>query len=666
MAGRVSAALHGVQWVSTGALFDQLEQSGREEEPPFEARPQQRRMALAVEEAFQRGQHLVVEAGTGTGKTLAYLVPAVLSGRQVVVSTATKTLQDQLWRKDLPLLRARSGLSVEAALLKGRQNYLCLLRFEHFQAQPSFPSPDEATHWPQLREWALSTQTGDRAESALPDAWGSWERLSTRSEECRGQKCPLYQSCFVTKARAKAAEAKVVVVSHALFFADLALRTRPAAFELGLSVLPRYEAVVFDEAHALEEVATEHFGATLSSGALFRLGNDAAMKIPGANPLLFALGLKLKDASKAFFEQLQKSWRLQAESDLRLDEQAREQLALAAVPLGKVLDALETAAFDDTPHHAFELDSLFRRAGEAKQALEAFASGAPPEEPWVYWARRRGKGTALKAAPVEMGGTLGRTLYGQVETVVFTSATLSTAPPKADDADAFEFVARRFGLAAGRFEALRVDSPFDYEKQAALYLPSLPLPTAPGFAAAAQEELERLLGLTEGRAFLLFTSLKQMDAFHERLAPRLQARVQVLKPGERPRQALLDAFVERPSVLFASQGVWEGVDVPGPALSLVVVDRLPFAPPDEPLTAARVEGLKREGRDAFEEHQLPQAALALRQGFGRLIRSATDRGVLALLDARVRTKAYGRFFLERLPKAVRCTDFESLERWWRG
>ncbi len=658
---RPPGALHGVQWLTAGAVFDQLEQAGGD----FEPRPQQRAMALEVEAALRDGKTLVVEAGTGTGKTLAYLIPAVLSGRQVVVSTATKTLQEQLWRKDIPLLREKSGLTVDAALLKGRQNYLCLLRYESFESQPTFAAPEEASHWPGLRAWAQATKTGDRGESELPDAWTTWERLSTRSEECRGQKCPLYQSCFVTKARAAAAEAKVVVVTHALFFADLALRTRPASLELGLSVLPRYDAVVFDEAHALEEVATEHFGATVSSGALLKLGNDASRKIPGANPLLFALGLKLKDTARAFFDGLSQQLQLTPEAELRLNDEAREEVSALAAPLRQVLEALQTAAHDDSPHHAFELDALERRSGEALAALHTFTGEAPQAEPWVYWARRRGRGNALKAAPVEVGPTLTRTLYGQVDAVVFTSATLSTAPlsRRSDDGD-FDFTARRFGLDERRYQQLKVDSPFDYRAQAALYLPPLPAPQAPGWSEAAQAELTRLLALTHGRAFLLFTSLRALDAFHLALEPQLAPHFQVLKQGERPRQALLDAFVERPSVLFGSQSFWEGVDVPGAALSLVVVDRLPFAPPDEPLNAARVESLQAQGRDAFQEHQLPQAALALRQGFGRLIRSATDRGVMALLDARVRTKAYGRFFLERLPNATRCMDFETLEAWW--
>jgi ATP-dependent DNA helicase DinG len=656
-------ALHGIQWLSAAALFDQLEQAG---EGTFEPRPQQRKMALAVEAAFKGGHHLVVEAGTGTGKTLAYLVPAVLSKRQVVVSTATKTLQDQLWRKDLPLLQQKSGLEIDAALLKGRQNYLCLLRYEWFEANPTFAAPEEAAHWPGLREWAKSTVSGDRAESQLPDDFSPWSRLSTTSDECRGQKCPLYQNCFVTKARAKAAAAKVVVVSHALFFADLSLRTRPASLELGLSVLPRYEAVVFDEAHALEEVATEHFGATVASGALGRLGNDAGAKIPGANPLLFALGLKLKDESRAFFDTLHRTLRLPEDGDLRLDDAARAQVVKAAVPLTRTLEALETSSRDDSAHHAFELDAISRRASELRLSLSMF-DGDAHGEPWVFWVRRRGRGTMLKAAPVEVGDTLQRTLYQQVDSVVFTSATLSTAPLKSrDDAHAFEFVAQRFGLDGRSYDKLRVDSPFQYEKQAALYLPNLPPPSSPDWSAQAEDELRALIALTQGRAFVLFTSLAKMDSFHERLHGELSEHWQVLKQGERPRQALLDAFVAKPSVLFASQSFWEGVDVVGEALSLVVVDRLPFAPPDEPLNAARVEALQQQGRDAFDEHQLPQAALALRQGFGRLIRSTTDRGVMALLDSRVRTKAYGRFFLERLPAAKRCMDFDAIERWWNA
>ncbi len=623
--------------------------------PGFELRPPQVALAQAVEAALREGTHLIAEAGTGTGKTLAYLVPAVLSGKKIIISTATRNLQDQIFFKDIPLLRDQVGLSFDAALLKGRANYLCAHRFESFDRAPLFASPDDATHFSALRTWAIGTQTGDRAESALPDDWSAWSQLSTTSDNCLGGKCPLYESCFVTKARRTAEASQIIVVNHALFFADLSLRIRGG--EEGLRVLPRYDAVIFDEAHALEDVATEHFGVAVSSGALLQLGSDAIRQRGTAS----ALGLKLRDAAHAFFRDVQRTLFLEGragDGDARMDAVKAAPLRPKAKPLLQALAALAAMTSDAEG----ELGALHRRASESAAHLDFLLRAE--DATYVYWAQQKGRSTSLKGAPIDIGQTLARRLYSSVDTVVFTSATLC-APAASGRETSFDFAVERFGLKQRAWKSLRVDSPFDWPRQAGLYLPAqLPEPSATGFLDAAEAEIQRLLELTGGRAFVLFTSLKAMEAMHARLAPKLPG--QVLLQGERPRRALLDAFTRRPSVLFASQSFWEGVDVPGDALSLVIIDKLPFAPPNEPLTAARIEAIKARGAEPFDSFQVPQAALALRQGFGRLIRSRTDRGIVALLDVRVTKKRYGKALLDALPPATRFTRFADVANWYRG
>jgi len=619
--------------------------------PGFELRPPQLKLARAVEEALRHGTHLVAEAGTGTGKTLAYLVPSALSGKKVIISTATRNLQDQIFFKDIPLLRDEVGLEFDAALLKGRANYLCAHRFEWFERAPMFASPDDATHFTALRKWAMTTETGDRAESALPDDWPSWTQLSTTSDNCLGGKCDLYERCFVTKARRTAEASQLIVVNHALFFADLSLRIRGA--EDGLRVLPKYDAVIFDEAHALEDVATEHFGVGVSSGALLSLGSDAIRQKGPAS----AMGLKLRDLAFAFFRDVQHTLSMQGDGDARMDAEKIAPLRVKVKPLLQALGALAAMTSD----HEGELAALNRRSRETVANLDFLLRADDPT--CVYWATHKGKGTALKGAPIDIGDTLAKKLYSAVDTVVFTSATLCAPAPNGREVS-FDFAAERFGLKHREWSALRVDSPFDWPSQAALYLPpNLPEPAAPGFQDAAEVEIERLLELTGGRAFVLFTSLRAMEAMHARLAPKLPG--QVLLQGQRPRRALLEAFTAQPSVLFASQSFWEGVDVPGDALSLVIIDKLPFAPPNEPLTAARIEAVKARGQEPFDAFQVPQAALALRQGFGRLIRTRTDRGIVALLDVRVTRKRYGKALLDALPPATRFGSFDGVAQWYR-
>jgi ATP-dependent DNA helicase DinG len=636
--------------------------------PGYEHRADQLRMAHAVAEALARRAYLVAEAGTGTGKTLAYLVPAVLSGRRIIVSTATKTLQEQIWQKDLPLLREACGLSFHAAYLKGRSNYLCLARAAEFSRAPTFAVREEAAFWPRIQAWADETGTGDRGELDLPEQLLSWKDLSATSETCTGRECPLYEECFVTRARAAAAEADVLLVNHHLFFADLAMRTSRA----GVEILPEPDAVVFDEAHAIEDVATEYFGLQISSYRVEELARDAARAVsdrPDLASFIKAATAELRRAGERFFHGIADGLRGGADSrgrrggprSLPLENDARGPLTEEILlPLAREQQRVDEAlqelrdllADADTP----QLSQISRRAGELRVELAAVTAMKEPTR--VYFGELRGRGVFLRAAPIDVSLELQERLYRRVDTAVFTSATLAAQ-------GRFEFFRGQIGLAP-EFDVVeaRYDGPFDFARQAAIVSPDgLPEPNDPAFLSRAPEVIRELAAITGGRAFVLCTSTRNMNALH-RAARHLPYRI--LLQGERPKGRLLELFREEPSVLFATASFWEGVDVPGEALSLVVIDRLPFAPPGDPVVAAKLRALELRGEDGFSSLQVPSAALALRQGFGRLVRTRTDRGLVAVLDRRLVSKGYGRAFLATLPPSPLLRSVEEARRWWDG
>jgi ATP-dependent DNA helicase DinG len=636
--------------------------------PGYEVRDDQLAMAHAVARTIERHRYLVAEAGTGTGKTLAYLVPAALSGRRVVVSTATKTLQEQIWWKDLPLLRERCGLEFTAAYLKGRSNYLCLHRLAEFDRAPTFAERGDAAYWPRIRAWAGSTETGDRSEVDLPDQFLTWKDLSATSESCLGRDCEAWDECFVTRARAQAGAADVLLVNHHLFFADLAMRTGRA----GVEILPDYDVVIFDEAHAIEDVATEYFGLAVSSWRIEELARDAHRAVsdrPDLASLMKEATHSLRKAGERFFSAVADGLRANAGGRSRRparrrgdeDEAVRAPLTEAVLGpadlelarLDGALAALRDALTDaESPAVA----QIARRAGELRVELAAVTALKEPSR--VYFGEIRGRGVFLRAAPIDVAEELVERLYRRTDTVVFTSATLAAQ-------GRFEFFRRQVGLAPEfDVEEARFPGPFDFERQAALIQPSgLPEPAEAGFIPAAAEVIRALTEVTGGRAFVLCTSTRNMLALHDasRALP-----YRILLQGERPKHRLLEAFREEPSVLFATQSFWEGVDVPGEALSLVVIDRLPFAPPGDPIVAARLAALEAQGRDGFAELQVPSAALALRQGFGRLVRTREDRGLVAVLDRRLVTKGYGRAFLATLPRCPLLRSVEDARRWWEA
>jgi ATP-dependent DNA helicase DinG len=624
----------------------------------YEHRPEQLTLAREVARAFDERRILVAEAGTGTGKTLAYLVPAILSGRRVVVSTATKNLQDQLFHKDLPLVRDTLGLPVRATLVKGRANYLCLHKLERARTGALLDSREDADAFAMLLRWAERTETGDRAELMLPEGFAGWRQVSTTPEGCLGTRCPQHSACFVTRLRQQAEDSELVVVNHALFFADLVVRTGRGG---GEGVLPRYEAVIFDEAHGLEDAATEFFGTTVSSHRFEELARDAQGALPLEDSragVLSALAVKVRAEAEALWAAAPRAVGMTDEGTVRLTAQAFGPLSRQ---LEAVLEGLGALGGFASGHEEADLLALARRASELGAELDFVRRADAPDH--VYWAEGRGRGLFLRAAPISVAEAMRERLYGSVDTVVFTSATLRTGT-------SFEYFCRQVGLLDDAGEAvvpltqLAVPSSFDYASQSALYLPAeLPEPREPGFPEAVAEEIARLVEVTGGRAFALFTSLRNMERVHGLLSKRLP--YPMLLQGEAPKPVLLDAFQSTPSVLFASASFWEGVDVPGDALSLVILDKLPFAAPTHPVVAARIEALEKAGREPFSSYQLPEAALALRQGFGRLIRTRTDRGIVALLDVRVGRKAYGRQLLAGLPPARRFREIRPLAEWFR-
>ena len=619
--------------------------------PAFEPRPSQRTMAAEVGDVLAGGGVLLAEAGTGTGKTLAYLVPAILSGRRVLVSTGTRNLQDQIYYKDLPALREALGVAFTAAYMKGRANYLCLQRFESVVEDGGQRGRADDAYIDALREWAQQTETGDRSEvEDLPDDYPLWNEISAASENCIGTECPRYDDCFVTRMRRQALESDLVIVNHHLLCADAAVRQGAYG-----EVIPSCACTVIDEAHQLENVATQYFGIGVSNYRLEELARDGQRVLAGSDPS----GDPDGDDARRRVDDVRYRGNVFVEALKNIvpeGDQARvtaERLAPVAEPgraLGESLGALQDGlgGLADAPE---EVAALARRAGELRDKIRFLLDAS--DTGFVYFLERRGKGVFLRAAPIDVSGKVRELILERGESTVLTSATLAVD-------NKFDYVCGRLGI-TDAFE-MRLPPEYDFASQAVLYLPRrMPEPRSERFAGAMARELGELLRATRGRAFVLFTSYANLRAVHRQLDPDLP--YPLLVQGSAPRPVLLREFRATPqAVLLATASFWQGVDVAGEALSCVVIDKLPFASPSDPVTAARIEAIEAAGGNAFAEYQVPLAILTLLQGFGRLLRHRSDRGVLALFDARVRTRGYGRRFLDSLPPAPTTHDIDDVRR----
>jgi len=617
----------------------------------YEHRPGQLEMAEAVHDAFEAHHHAIVEAGTGTGKTLAYLIPAICSGRRVVISTATKSLQEQLYSKDIPFLQKHFAPNLKVAVMKGRANFLCVAKLHQMADQGLLKGMEELDAFRQIKDWAKLTETGDRAElTFLPDDSELWGRLDAHRDTCTGQKCPSFNPCFVTGMHQRAKEADLIIVNHHLFFADLALKHD----DFG-SILPEYSAVVFDEAHEIEDVASDYFGRQISNFRFEELARDADQTLRLlrlGTPALLRKTQRIRERSRAFFEAFPaREGRypfMRAERDAFIEQHREPYDALA-----DSLKGMETefAAMAQKPE---ELLRVARRSFELRQELSfLFESN---EKNFVYWFERRNKGVFLAATPIDVSQILRERLFEQFDTVVLTSATLTVG-------GRFDYIRQRLGLDHAKDKTLPPE--FEYGEQALLYIPrKMPDVRDAGFAGKAADEIVQLLEVSQGRAFCLFTSYAQMNELYERVRTRVE--FPLLLQGTAPKPVLLERFKNTAgAVLFATASFWQGVDVPGAQLSCVIVDRLPFAVPSDPVVAARVRALQEDGRNAFAEYQLPQAVLSLKQGFGRLIRTRTDRGILALLDNRIQRMAYGKIFVDSLPRYGKTHELAEVARFFQ-
>lgn len=626
--------------------------------PGYEARPGQQQMAEAVSRVLGEPdpRSLVVEAETGLGKTLAYLIPAVLSGRKVVVSTNTRNLQDQILKGEIPFIQQYIDSGLKALSVKGRQNYLCLYRWHQYRAageQELFADREDG----RIAAWLMETEFGDRSELKwLSGSSPVWQKICCQSHFCLGSDCPDSSACFLNRLRREAARSDLLVVNHHLLFSDLAVRRSGYG-----EVLPRYEAVIFDEAHHLEEVATAFFGYSFTRYQVLDLVADverrALSELTGKKKkqqAVLGAARAVDGHLEQFFSQFPPEKGRFPLSGL-LEKQpglvsGRDTMVRGLTRLADAMEGLDSLAEPWEQYGARALDLAARL-----EAITAESFSDLPEEEIrsVHWYERREKNLVLTSTPIDVADDLRETLYSMVRSTVFTSATLSTHGD-------FSYFKQRLGLPEYT-ETISFPSPFDYEGRSLLYVPDqrFPEPNAPGYATSLHEQIEKLVRLSRGRALILFTSNQAMERAYAALRDKLE--FPLLVQGETSRHELLSQFAARhESVLFAVASFWEGVDIPGESLSLVIIDKLPFEVPTDPVMMARIHRIRAAGGNPFFDFQVPRAVLSLRQGVGRLMRTTGDRGVMAVLDARLFTKAYGRRFIKSLPPSPLCRDLERV------
>jgi len=598
----------------------------------FEFRPSQLRMAHLAQDAIRRNTPALIEAGTGTGKTFGYLAPVLLSGKKSVISTGTKNLQDQIFYEDIPLLQEVTGLAIDAVMMKGRENYLCLHRYHQYTSQASFLKTAHTEKIKRLEAWLKQTTYADRGEIPwLADDDILWTSLSSSSEQCLGSDCPSLQDCFLGRLRSRAARARMIVVNHYLFFADL--KVKMAGFG---EIIPRFQIAVFDEAHTIEEIATAYFGDSLSTRQLTDLVSDLRKgtgKRRGADrgPLNHHMDVILAGSE-----------RLRGEFEAFGEKGRVDPVHLSNLSQGigrDICRGLNDLCEDPDLKNDGRLRPLLDRARVLLQTLEEVLRKRDGR--WLNWYEKRKKSLVIHASPLNISESMKELLYSHIHTSLFTSATLSTN-------GTFDYIRARLGLPESTLQEI-CPSDFDFKTQTLLYIPRrLSAPNGPHFGRQAAEEITKILERTKGRALILFTSYHNLNLVYEMLKERLP--YTVLRQGDAPRSILLNRFrKDIHSVLLATSAFWQGVDVPGEALSCLIIDKLPFDSPGDPVVAARIDAIRSRKGNPFIEYQLPSAIITLKQGLGRLIRKRSDRGILSVLDVRILTSRYGRFFLQSLP-----------------
>jgi len=614
----------------------------------FEFRGSQMKMALLIRDSLQQNTPAIVEAGTGTGKTFGYLVPLILSQKKGVISTGTKNLQEQVFFKDIPLLEKATGLKIDAMIMKGRKNYLCLHRYHQYFSQPSLLETGTEKTRQKMEAWLGKTKFADRAEiSWLADNDTLWDALSATSDQCLGADCKFLDECFLSRLRSKAAKSKIIIVNHHLFFADM--KVKRGGFG---EIIPRFQVAVFDEAHSVEEVATSFSGETLSTNQLMELINDLEKETKDSKYRDKNKLRKHLNAIRTGAERLRILFNDRGDKG-RLDN---EMLSIMSKgPAREIRQGLkyihEKAGFGESDNAA--LQAMPVRAGDMGDLLDQILKER--DSKWLNWYEKRKRSLMLHASPLDISGRMNELLYEKVQGVVFTSATLSTNRT-------FDYIRSRLGL-SDALEGI-YPSHFDFTTQTLMYIPrDLPPPNAPDFALKVAERVIEILKMTQGRALVLFTSYHNLNVVHQILEGRTPYTIH--RQGDAPRSLLLEKFRrDIHSVLLATGSFWQGVDVPGESLSCLIIDKLPFDSPGEPLVAARIDAIRDKGGNPFMEYQVPSAIISLKQGLGRLIRKNSDRGILSVLDTRIVTSRYGRFFLDSLPEIPLSHELSDIGRFF--